>query len=82
MATRIDDVTDVLFGSRTHIPSCGVIRLRDYVGGHRKSGRYTVRSVLQIERVTSERDRRVVRRLFGEYQRGVTELLNGTDICP
>lgn len=50
--------------------------------GHRKSGRYTVRSMLQIERVTSERDRRVVRRLFGEYQRGVTELLNGTDICP
>jgi hypothetical protein len=38
--------------------------------------------MLQIERVTSERDRRVVRRLFGEYQRGVTELLNGTDICP
>jgi len=35
-----------------------------------------------ITTVTSDAERNVVRRLFGEYRRGVERLLDGTDICP
>jgi hypothetical protein len=32
--------------------------------------------------VTDEPARKVIRRLFGEYQRTTERLLAGTDICP
>lgn len=32
--------------------------------------------------VSTGAQRLVVRRLFGEYQRGVVAMLNGTDVCP
>ena len=35
-----------------------------------------------ITTVTGDADRNVVRRLFGEYRRGVERLLDGTDVCP
>lgn len=35
-----------------------------------------------IATVTTAAQRLVVRRLFGEYQRSVERLLNGTDVCP
>ncbi len=35
-----------------------------------------------ITSVTSDAERHVVRRLFGEYRRGVEHLLEGTDVCP
>ena len=35
-----------------------------------------------ITTVTTETQRLVVRRLFGEYQRSVERLLTGTDVCP
>ena len=35
-----------------------------------------------IMTVTTDAERSVVRRLFGEYRRGVERLLDGTDVCP
>jgi hypothetical protein len=35
-----------------------------------------------ITTVTSDAERNVVRRLFGEYRRGVEHLLEDTDVCP
>lgn len=46
------------------------------------SSRVRVLDMTSIRLVTTDIDRAVVKRLFGEYQRGVTELLVGTDVCP
>jgi hypothetical protein len=35
-----------------------------------------------IATVSSDDQRLVVRRLFGEYQRSVERMLTGTDVCP
>jgi hypothetical protein len=35
-----------------------------------------------IVQVVDDPERRVVRRLFGEYQRATERLLAGTDVCP
>ncbi|MFT7476132.1 MAG: hypothetical protein ACI81L_003080 [Verrucomicrobiales bacterium] len=35
-----------------------------------------------IAQVVDEPERRVVRRLFAEYQRATERLLAGTDVCP
>lgn len=35
-----------------------------------------------IDLVDNENQRLVIRRLFGEYQRGVERLLSGSGVCP
>lgn len=38
--------------------------------------------MLKIVTVANDADFLVVRRLFGEYQRNVEAMLDGTEICP
>ena len=50
------------------------------ISSHERDG---YRSVMpSITAVTNDVERNVVRRLFGEYRRGVERLLDGTDVCP
>lgn len=51
-------------------------------GSAHTSAATRVFAMLKIVTVANDADFLVVRRLFGEYQRNVEAMLDGTEICP